>query len=279
MKFRIVLGLMLFILFFITIFVGLPYVLQRIQSNQVLNFPSFFNFIPQFIATSTPGYFYSKFQPPTFQPQPQSQFRFQSKKVSIGNISRYGANERIGLNASYAVNITGWRIKSGRRGEFVIGQGLNIPQFNTTSADVLLIGGESAEIITGTSPMANSFRINSCFGGLSNVYNFGYSFNSCPRIEIGDFTGLDSACEDLILRSASCRAPGDDILNKQSSKCRIWFEKNINYNFCVAKHQNDRDFYKGWKIYTGNNNQIFDSLHDKIELRDKTGLLIDSYEY
>lgn len=273
---------MLFILFFIAMFVGLPYILQKIQPNQVFNFSSFLKFIPRFIATSTPGYFYGKFQPSIFQSQPQPQTQSQSKKVSIGNISRYGANEQIGLSASSfsgAVNITGWRIKSARRGEFVIGQGLNLPQFDTASADIWLTGGESAEIIAGASPMAGSFHVNSCFGGLSDVYNLGYSFNSCPGIAPGDFTGLDSACEDLILRSASCRAPSDDVLNKQSSKCRIWFENNVNYSFCVAKHRNDGDFYKGWKIYTGNGNQIFDPLHDKIELRDQTGALIDSYEY
>jgi len=277
MKFRLVFGFILLILFFVAMFVGLPYLLQIIKSNQIFNFPHLFP-----VSTST-SYFFSKPQQPSIsQSQPQSQSRSQSQKVSIGNISRYGANERIGLSASYfegVLDITGWRIKSRQRGEFVIGQGLNIPQFNTTSADIRLIGGESAEIITGASPMANSFRINSCFGGLSDVYNLGYSFNSCPRIEIGDFTGFDSACEDLILRSSSCRPPSDDILNKQSSKCRIWFENNVNYSFCVAKHQNDRDFYRGWKIYTGNSNQIFDPLHDRIELRDQTGLLIDSYEY
>ena len=53
----------------------------------------------------------------------------------------------------------------------------------------------------------------------------------------------------------------------------------MTYNACVAGHKNDGDFYKGWKIYTGNNNQIFDPLHDIIELRDQNGLLIDNYEY
>ena len=283
-KFQFVFGFMLLILFFIAMFVGVPYLLQIIQSNRTFNFPHLFP-----VSTST-GYFFSKPQQPSiFQSQPQSQFQpvikpgesLYKNKVSIRSVYRYGKGQ-INLRASYiegAVNITGWRIKSRQRGEFVIGQGLNIPQFNTVSADIRLIGGESAEIIAGASPMTNSFRINSCFGGLSDVYNLGYSFNSCPRIEIGDFMGLDSACEDLILRSASCRAPSDDILNKQSSKCRIWFESNVNYSFCVAKHQNNRDFYRGWKIYTGNNNQIFDPLHDRVELRDQAGLLVDSYEY
>ncbi|MDP2946080.1 MAG: hypothetical protein Q8N61_01345 [bacterium] len=271
---------MLLILFFIAAFVGLPYLLQIIKSNQVFNFP-------RFTSTSTPGYFYSKPQPLIYQFQSQSRPVIKTGeslykgKVSIGNAYQYGRGQ-INLRASYfsgAINITGWRIRSAQRGETLIGKGINLPQFDAISSDILLISGDSIEIIAGISPMVNNFRVNSCFGGLSNVYNLGYSFNSCPRIEPGDLTGLDSSCQDLILRSTSCRAPSDDILNKQSSQCRIWFEKNVNYNACVAKHRNDRDFYKGWQIYTGNNNQIFDPLHDRVELRDQAGLLVDSYEY
>lgn len=290
MRFRFIFGFILLILFFIAIFVGLPYLFQIIQSNQIFNFLHLFNLpfnLPRFISTSTPGYFYSKSQPFISQSQFQiwpvikSGESLYKNKVSIGSAYGYGKGQ-INLRASYfegAVNITGWRIKSAQRGETLIGKGINILQFDAIPSDIWLISGETAEIIAGISPVINNFRVNSCFGGLSSVYNLGYSFNSCPRIEPGDLTGFDSACQDLILRSTSCRTPSDDILNQQSSQCRIWFEKNVNYNFCVAKHRNDRDFYRGWKIYTGNNNQIFDPLHDKIELRDQAGLLVDSYQY
>lgn len=276
MKFRFVFGFILLILFFIAMFVGLPYLLQIIKSNQIFNFPRFIS-----ISTSTPGYFYSWTKNST-SPQPiikpgESLYK---RKVSIGNAYQYG-REQVNLRASYfsgAVNITGWRIKSAQRGETLIGKGINILQFDVIPSDIWLTSGETAEIIAGISPVINNFRVNSCFDGLSSLYNLGYAF-SCPGIEPGDLSGLDSSCQDLILRSTSCRAPSDDILNKQSSQCRIWFEKNVSYNACVNKNQNDRDFYKGWKIYTGNNNQIFDPLHDRLELRDQAGLLIDSYEY
>jgi len=276
MKFRFVFGFILLVLFFIAIFVGLPYLLQIIKSNQIFNFPRFI-----FTSTSTPRYFYSWTKNSTsLQPIIKPGESLYRGKVSIGNAYQYG-REQINLRVSYfdgAIKITGWRIKSAQRGETLIGKGINLLQFDAATSDIWIISGESVEIIAGISPVANNFRVNSCFDGLSSLYNLGYAF-SCPGIEPGDLTGLDSSCQDLILRSTSCRAPSDDILNKQSSQCRIWFEKNVNYNVCVNKHQNDRDFYKGWKIYTGNNNQIFDPLHDKIELRDQAGLLIDSYGY
>ncbi len=165
-----------------------------------------------------------------------------------------------------------------QRGETLIGRGINIPQFSVVSSDIWLIGGESIQIIAGVSPLVNNFRVNNCFGGLSGLYNLNFG-NYCPALKVDNLSSFDSSCQDLILRSSSCLTPSDDILNRQSAQCRVWFEKNVNYNACVARHQNDRDFYKEWRIYIGNANQIFDQLHDRIELRDQASLLVDSYEY
>lgn len=74
-------------------------------------------------------------------------------------------------------------------------------------------------------------------------------------------------------------------VNFRSNKCFDWLNnlyglgQNTNYNNCVVDHLSDSDFYKEWKIYTGNSNQIYDPLHDIIELRDQNGILIDRYEY
>ncbi len=273
---------MLLILVFIAMFVGVPHLLQIIKSNQFLNIP-FLNF-PRFISTSTPRYFYNKPQPSISQSQYQYQYQYQSQpvgKIRISSVYRYGQGQ-INLSAAYSggsIDITGWKIKSVQRGETIIGKGLALPQFTSFLSDIRLKNGDSVKIIAGISPLINNFQVNNCFGWLSNLYNLSYEFNYCPRIEISDLTGLDSSCQDLIFRSTSCRAPSDDILNKQSYQCRIWVEQNLNYNACVKKHMNESDFYKGWQIYTGSNNLLFDQLHDRIELRDQAGLLIDSYEY
>ena len=280
-KFQFVFGFILLILFFIAVFVGVPYLLQIIQSNQIFNFS-------RFISTSTPGYFYSKPQPSISQPQSQPVIKpgesIYKGKVSISSAYRYNS-EQINLSASFSdsgsMDITGWKIKSVQRGETVIGRGLALPQFNSFSSDIRLKSGDSVKIIAGISPLLSSFQINSCFGWLNSVYNIDSSLNYCPLIQISNLTGfgLDSACQNLILNSGSCRAPSDTVLNNYSRECRIWVEHNLNYNACVEKHMNESDFYKGWQIYTGNNNLFFDQLHDRVELRDQAGLLVDSYEY
>jgi len=283
MKFQFVFGFILLILFFIGIFVGLPYLLQIMKSSQFFSFS-------RFVSTSTPGYFYGKRQPSISQSQPQSQpvikpgESIYKDRISIASVYRSG-REEVNLSAAYSENgsidITGWKIKSLQRGETIIGKGLSLPQFNSFSSDIRLKSGGSAEIIAGISPLLSSFQINGCFGWLNNVYNIDSSLNYCPSIQISNLTGLglDSACQDLILNSGSCRAPGDTILNNYSRECRIWVERNLNYDACVQKHMNEANFYKDWRIYTGNNNLFYDQLHDRIELRDQAGLLVDSYEY
>jgi hypothetical protein len=276
MKFQFVFGFILLILFFIAVFVGFPYVLEILKSNQFFNLS---RLIP--VSTST-NYFFS--QPANNPPAPTSQPQLVIK-ISISSVSRFTNEEQISLRASYfdsgAVDITGFKIRSLQRGETIIGKGYALPQFDAAVSDIKLSSGESADIMVGASPLAGNFRVNNCFGWLNNIYSLGYSLNYCPTITINDLSGfgLDSTCQDLLLSTSSCRVPSENILNQQTAKCRQWVEQNFNYNSCVVKHRNDSDFYKGWKVYTGNNNQIFDLLHDKIELRDQAGLLIDSYEY
>ncbi|MEK7578654.1 MAG: hypothetical protein AAB789_01825 [Patescibacteria group bacterium] len=277
MKFRFVFGFILLILASTSIFVAAPYLLQIIKSNQIFNF-SLFNF-SRFISTSTPGYFYRKPQPLISQPQPQPVGR-----ISISSVYRSGQGQ-INLSAAYfksdPVDITGWKIKSFQRGEIIIGKGLALPQFNSFLSDIRLESGGSVKIIAGASPLSSSFQINSCFGWLNNVYNIDSALNYCPLIQISDLIGfgLNSACQDLILNSGSCRAPSDTDLNNYSRECRIWVEQNLNYNVCVEKYINKSDFYKDWRIYTGNDTSFYDQLHDRIELRDRAGLLVDSDEY
>lgn len=265
MKFQFVFGFILLIFVIIGIFIGLPYLLEIIKSNQFFKF-SFPQYVPsQYNNTSI---------------STTTSLSDQGLKVSM-SIYRYGKGQ-ITLKASFgngSVDITGWKIKSEKKGETIIGKGYALPQVDAALSNILLGGGESADITVGLSPLAGNFQVNNCFGWLSGVYSLDYSMNYCPKVELQDLAGLDSACQDLILRASSCNTPSDDILNKQTSQCRVWVEKNLNYSACVAKHSNGSDFYKSWQIYTGNNNPIFDSLHDKIELYDKSGKLIDSYEY
>ncbi len=262
------------ILLIIGILVGLPYAIGALKSGS-FSLP----FFPKILTKPTSNYFFNQPRISTSTPTVPT-----GGQVSIGNVSSYGKGE-ISLRASYfsqgeKIKITGWKIKSIQKGETIIGKGINLPQFDAALSDIWLSSGDRVDITLGLSPLAMNFRVNNCFGWLNNLYNLGYSLDYCHGgFKLADLTGLDSACQDLILRAGSCRAPSENDLNKSSYKCRQWVEKNMTYNACVASHRNDNDFYKEWKIYTGNNNQIFDPLHDIIELRDQNGILIDKYEY
>lgn len=280
MKLRFAFILILLLLLTISIFVGLPYLIKLIKSGPIyfpfpfsLPFSLPFSF-PKITTNPASNYFFST---------PVNNQQNLSAQIKIGAVYYSSNQQQLNLTSSYsngAVNITGWKIRSVNKGEIIIGKGINLPQINVVSSDIWLKNGNSADIIVGKSPLTANFEINSCFGWLSGLYNLDYSIDYCSDgFNLNGLIGLDSACQDLILGAGSCRAPSDDILNKNSYQCRLWVEKNMNYSACVSRHINDNDFYKGWKVYTGNNNLIFDERHDKIELRDQNGFLVDSYEY
>lgn len=285
MKSSFVFGFILLILLIIGIFVGAPYVAQIIKSGAFgLSFSLPFS-LPKITTQFRSDYF--KIQPqtsaPSVQKLPKIGESIYKDKINIGSVYFSGGGQ-ISLKSSYfsseTVNITGWKIKSAKKGETIIGKAINIPQVDSAASDILLYGGESVDIIIGPSSLATNFRVNNCFGWLRDIYNFGYSLDYCPgQFKLEELRDLDSSCQDLILRSSSCRTLNDDVLNNQTSQCRAWALKNMNYNSCVSNHKNDSNFYKGWKIYTGNRTPIFDPLHDRIELLDQNGLLIDSYDY
>ena len=288
MKFRFVFILILLILLTISVFVGLPYIIRLIKSGAIsfsLPFTLPFSLptlpLPKVTTGPVSNYFFTL--PAPIQSGQQVN-QAQTARVKIGSVYHSSNQQQISLTSSYGavVNITGWKIKSANRGETIIGKGINLPQLDVVLSDIWLKGGNSVDIIVGRSPLVANFQINGCFGWLNALYNLDYSASYCSDgFNFNDLKGLDSICQDLILSSGSCRTPSDNVLNKNyySYQCRQWAEKNMNYSACVTRRVGDSNFYKGWKIYTGNSNLIFDPRHDKIELRDQNGVFIDSYEY
>jgi len=160
MKFQFVFGFILLILFFIAIFVGLPYLLQTFKSNQFFHFP---RLTP---VSTSPNYFFNKpaSPPQTYQPAPTIKpgGSIYKGKITISNVYYYGQGQ-INLSAAYSeggsIDITGWKIVSAQRGETIIGRGLALPQFSPFSSDIRLKSGGSAKIIAGLSPLLSNFQI------------------------------------------------------------------------------------------------------------------------
>ena len=87
MKFRVVFGFILLILFFVALFVGLPYLFQKLKFSTTSTMTVPWNF----------SYFYS--QPTSFTYQYQQNQQYQ-QKVRIGSTANYGATQNSLQSAS-----------------------------------------------------------------------------------------------------------------------------------------------------------------------------------
>jgi len=234
-KGNVALGLVLLIVAMIFIFVGLPYLVRMLKSNQPLSYRS-----PSAYVTETA---------PSLAVQndwrSQSHYNDSAYKgrviiVGIGQIGRQSINLSAMPNPNGLVNINGWKITTSRFNDFVIGSGLQLVGFGV-AGDIILTAGlpsgdfpkgdNQVKIWAGQSPIAANFRVNKCLGLISGI-NF-----------------------DIIPLAGAA-----------------------NYNSCVQARQNDTDFYKEWRVYALSP-QLFDPLHDIIQLKDPSGFIVDQYQY
>jgi hypothetical protein len=188
------------------------------------------------------------------------------------------------------VNITGWVLKSvDQHGEE--GLEIKIPKasalfkdqegFNKLS-DVFLSPGETAFLITGASPVNESFRLNKCFGYLSQSSDFNPGIrNECPRAEDEDwpsFVYKDQECFNYIKRISRCRAP-TSFPSGLRDKCVEKISEQLNYNSCLENHLRDDDFYKPeWRVYFNLIDELWPE-KGKVILYDRNGNLIDELDY
>ncbi|MBI3632825.1 MAG: hypothetical protein HY226_00880 [Candidatus Vogelbacteria bacterium] len=101
-----------------------------------------------------------------------------------------------------------------------------------------------AYIIYGESPIGNSFRVNKCFGYLTQYQTY---------------------YPPVIVSCPEC----------QSTKV-----EDQNYNSCVRDHRNDPDFFKNeWHIYLNNVDRVWNETGDIIRIFDKDGKSIASMIY
>jgi len=213
--------------------------------------------------------------------------------ISRGNPSNAVETEYISLTATRdagtGVTISGWRLVSVATGNTgVIGQGTTIPQTGGVNpvGPITLVPGDRAIVATDESPIGVSFRENACIGYLSNYQHFyPYLPQQCPDAidEFNQhFTGnklRDESCYDLMRSTGRCEVPDDDT-GHISTACFSILDNYLNYNGCVAHHQNDPDFAGStWHIYLHRSKPLWKQSREAIRLLDQNGKTVDVYEY
>ncbi len=181
------------------------------------------------------------------------------------------------------IDITGWRVRS-NRGEVLVPQAVSNydPSGLSPAGDIVLSPGAQATFYSSASPMGQNFRMNKCVGYLNNTYKFNPSISSyCPNMyDRSEITGFSGKCQNLIFSLGGCSTPSAEQLNSVSYEpaCREFLDR-FNYTGCYRKFFSNADFFSNeWKIWLGST-LFFDSSHDKVQLFDKDGLLVDQYIY
>ena len=208
------------------------------------------------------------------------QVRFGS--VIAGNSYYYGTItlNAYPTNASTAIDITGWEIKSRNSGEYIPQAVLIYDSSGAESAsDIRVKNGDTVSFYSSSAPF--NLRLNKCIGYVAHVANFVPALPlSCPYIDHSSIQNLSGQCQNYIESIGSCQAP--NMANPQVSQsdytCQDYLNNNFTYRSCVDHHEGDPDFLSNqvW-VWTGSN--VVDQYHDNVVLLDRTGLVVDIYNY
>ncbi|MFC1756848.1 hypothetical protein ACFLZC_01655 [Patescibacteria group bacterium] len=180
-----------------------------------------------------------------------------------------------------AINLAGWFIGGAQ------GLRLEIPQavvlFKTSQTNIkssmVLNPGEKMILVTGRSPLGDSFKINKCMGYLVQLSNIVPSISKdCPYPEDEIWSAdLSYDCLDYIETLPRCEfgftAPG------LTNICREEINKKLNYNGCVDAHKNDEDFHEAeWRVYLDRSSEMWAQKRENITLTNKEGEVVANLE-
>lgn len=238
------------------------------------------------------------FQPPTLSgvafgtPSPYHGIVSMSRYVSGAGSTDPGEEYvqlSVAQNAGVPVDITGWTLESAATGNAaVIPKGTEVPLSGVVNPaqDIVLTPGQQAIIISGRSPIGGSFLDNKCIGYFSDFQSFSPPLpQTCPTpaSELSTFYGStyirDIACINYVNTIPRCQAslsPPTTV----SGACQSFLVTYLNYNGCVAAHQNDADF-KGntWRIYLGRTTPMWRTQYEVVKLLDAQGKTVDAFSY
>lgn len=208
------------------------------------------------------------------------------KPVKINYIRQqnsFGQSLEFSLYANLAgnesVNITGWTVKS-NDGSFSIPQAQEVYSFGGAESNINLQPGDKVNFYP-TNGLKGNFRLNKCMGYLEEISPFSPSLpKACPYVSRSEITNFSGACQEYVLSLRSCQEPSaNPPVPITDSACRDFLRK-FNYIGCVEKYGKDKDFSSNdWRVWIGNQLNIFDPLHDKVQLLDRSGKVVDEYTY
>ncbi|MBI1999178.1 MAG: hypothetical protein HYS74_00795 [Parcubacteria group bacterium] len=218
-------------------------------------------------------------------------------RISFGGFPPTGARDaseeylevRASSNNKEPINISGWRLKSIATGhEATVGQGAYLPRSGkvNTEQPIFLAPGERAYVVTGSSPVGVSFRLNICSGYLGRFQTFVPSLPAdCPRPEEGypdSGTPASDKCLDYLetINRCSAHIAALPLSLADNPSCQDYISQYVNYNGCVDLYKNKAAFYKPeWRVYLKKTQKLWKESREIIVLYDTEGKIVDSISY
>lgn len=195
-------------------------------------------------------------------------------------------------NNTEGVPISDWYLESyvtKERAALPNGARLLKTQWARNDAPMMLLPGERAYLLTTESPLNVSFHENECTGYLRNEIDVYPSLRrSCPSpmsemLDYGKIKLDDDACYDFVERLSSCTTIDVDAAREAGvgSSCRRFVETHLNYNSCVANHENEPHFddVGSWFLYLGRDEKLWRTEREIIRLMDEEDRVVAVLSY
>ena len=187
------------------------------------------------------------------------------------------------------IPITGWTLKSLSSGTTVNipkGTELYFQKIVNAEGDVNISSGDTVYLITGSSPINVSFKLNKCSGYLEQFQHFNpLIYTSCPSPRNEDLSSIknisaNDACLDYIDSFPMCRTQTENLPVTWTYECKNFIETKLSYSACLNTHKNDKDFYgHEWRLYLKHGQSLWKSRREDIVLIDNKGNVVSELKY
>ncbi|TAJ15188.1 hypothetical protein EPO56_01330 [Patescibacteria group bacterium] len=188
-----------------------------------------------------------------------------------------------------SITITGWKLESAVSNlSMTIGAAAEIPFLGGTNYESPIVLGPNSEVVvvTGSSPNGTSFRLNQCTGYFEQFQDFSPALKKeCPKPEdemllYPEKTAANQMCQDFIAKIPRCTLTLTAIPGNVGEQCQNFILNDLSYNGCIAKHQNESDFYKNeWRVFLKREQELWQNKHERILLIDENGKLVAQVSY
>ncbi len=224
--------------------------------------------------------------PPGFAPNQLSPYFRQVRFAGVSPSYGYGSYGTITLyaslqNPSSTLDITGWQIKA-VRGSLFVPQAVNLydPSGLAPAGDIRLGQGDYVNMYSSSGPF--NLRLNKCIGYIAaqNPQLNPPLPQTCPYIDRSEIQYLSGACQNFIGSVGACSQPNlsSPYYPRNDYACDQFVQSHFSYYSCFNERSSDPDFLSHEiRVWTGSS--PLDQYHDRVQLLDANGLLVDYYSY